>query len=70
MPSSANQPSVKSRLPNSSSRDVLSNVPLTAMLFWLPIIGAFRERIFSNWTRLENGRLGRGLGDHGRLMRS
>lgn len=46
MPSTANQPSVKSRLPNSASRDFLSNVPLTAMLFWLPIIALFVSGFF------------------------
>lgn len=46
MPSSANQPNVKSRLPNSASRDILSNAPLTAMLFWLPIVVLFVSGFF------------------------
>ncbi len=34
----ANHPSRKSESTNSASRDILSNVPLTALLFWLPIL--------------------------------
>lgn len=38
MLNATNQPSRKSESTNSASRDILSNVPLTALLFWLPII--------------------------------
>lgn len=34
----ANQSSRKPESTNSASRDILSNVPLTALLFWLPIL--------------------------------
>jgi hypothetical protein len=46
MPSRLNQPTVKSRLPNSASRDVLSNLPLIAILFWFPIIVLFVSGFF------------------------
>jgi len=44
MPSSSNQSSRKS--PKSASRDILSNVALRALLFWLPIVVLFVSGFF------------------------
>jgi hypothetical protein len=39
MPNAANQPGEEPESTNNASRDILSNAPLSALLFWLPIIG-------------------------------
>jgi hypothetical protein len=46
MPNAAKQPSGKAESTNNASRDILSNVPLTALLFWFPIIGLMVSGFF------------------------